>query len=146
MSNATDICARRIIILNEEDFRPDVYDDANGKDIVCIGQPTWGYGIRCRQISKWRAQQFLAITLQEFEDPLLLESWYIGCNDVRRSALLEIAFNQGDAGLENGYPGLIAAVRVQNWARAQAECTVKEDDVKTRYAVIGQILFSGVSV
>lgn len=145
MSNAADICARRIIADNEEGFRENVYDDFNAKDIVCIGQPTWGYGIRCRQLSKGRAQQFLIITLEEFEGPLLIEDWYTGCDDVRRSALLEVAFNQGDSGLENGYPGLIAAVRVKNWPRAQAECTVREDNVKARYARIGLILLTGAS-
>jgi GH24 family phage-related lysozyme (muramidase) len=144
MSNASDICAARIIRYNEEGFRADVYDDATGELIVCKGQPTVGYGCRVRQWSRKLARGVLSLQLEEFEEPLLDEPWYVGCNDVRRSALLEIAMNQGDDGLEDGYPELVAAVKSGNWARAQAQCTVKEDAVKPRYARIGRILASGV--
>lgn len=150
MSAAADICARRIIANHLESRSsngdPDVYDDANDKPIQCIGQPTIGFGCRCRGWSPWLCQQVLELQLEEKEDPLLIESWYQGCDDVRRSALLEVAFNQGDSGLENGYPELIAAVRVKNWPRAQAACTVKEENVRGRYARIGLILLTGVSV
>jgi GH24 family phage-related lysozyme (muramidase) len=146
MSNASDIVAARIIRDNEEGFRADVYDDATGKPIQCLGQPTIGYGIRCRSWSKWVAQKILSLFLEEDEASLLLTDWYNGCDDVRRSALLEIAFNQGDSGLENGYPNLIAAVRAKDWTRAQAECTVEQINTKPRYARIGQILLTGMDV
>lgn len=144
MSNASDICAARIIRYNEEGFRADVYSDKTGKPIVCEGQPTIGYGCRVRQWSRKLARGVLSLQLEEFEEPLLDESWYIGCSDARRSALIEIAFNQGDEGLEEGYPELVAAVKADNWCEAQAQCTVKDAALKVRYARIGQILGSGV--
>jgi len=144
MSNAADICAARIIRTNSEGFRADVYDDATGKPIECTGEPTVGYGCRVRQWSRLLARAVLSFELTEFEAALLCEPWYIGLSDARRSAMLEIAYNQGDEGLEHGYPMLIEAVRSDNWARAQAECTVKEGTLKDRYERIGKILLTGV--
>lgn len=144
MSNASDICAARIVRTNSEGFRADVYDDATDELIECKGEPTVGYGCRVRQWSRKLGLGVLSLQLEEFEQPLLYESWYIGCNDARRSALLEIAYNQGDSGLEEGYPLLIEAVAASNWARAEAQCTVKDAALKPRYARIGQILATGV--
>jgi GH24 family phage-related lysozyme (muramidase) len=144
MSAAADITAARIIRDNIEGFKADVYDDATGEPIQCIGQPTVAYGFRVRQVSKWLGQKILALQLTECEAPLLLTDWYNGTDDVRRSALLEIAMNQGDSGLENGYPMLIAAVRAKDWPRSQIECTVENQNVKARYVRIGQILLTGV--
>src|SRR6185312_671377 len=137
MSNAADICAARIIRLNLEGFRADAYDDATDEIVRSQGIITIGYGCACRAWSRRLARGVLALQLEEFETPLLEEPWYIGCNDARRSALLEIAFNQGDAGLENGYPKLIEALRTDNWAAVQAECTVKDPRLKSRYERIG---------
>ena len=146
MSNASDICAARIIRWNEEGFRPDVYDDATGKPIECEGQPTVGYGCRVRQWSEPFARAVLGFQLTQFEAPLLGYPWYIGCNDARRSALLEIAYNQGDNGLVRGYPHLISAVATENWLQAQAQCSVKDPRIKPRYERLGQILLSGIDV
>lgn len=144
MSNASDICADRIIRWNEEGFRPDVYDDSTGQPIECPGEPTVGYGCRCRQWSKNLSRAVLGFQLEEFEKPLLQFSWYIGCNDARRSALLEIAFNQGGSSLVRGYPHLTAAVAAEDWPQAQAQCTVKDALLKPRYDRIGQILLTGI--
>ena len=144
MSNASDICAARIVRTNCEGFRSDVYDDATGAPIECQGQPTVGYGCRCRQWSQAFALKVLSLQLEEFEEPLLQYSWYIGCNDARRSALLEIAFNDGDSGLIKGWPHLIAAVSQDNWLQAQAQCHPADPRQKARYDRIGQILLTGV--
>ncbi len=144
MSVAARLVAQRIIALNEEGFRADVYDDATGLPIECKGQPTNGYGTRCRQWSRKFAAGVMRLELEEFEEPLLNESWYVACNDARKSALLEIAYNQGDAGLEDGYPDLIAAVRAKNWAQAEAQCTVQDAALKPRYARLARILATGV--
>ena len=144
MSNASDICAARIIRLNIEGFRADAYDDATGKLIECAGNATIGYGCACRAWSRNLARAVLGFQLVEFEVSLLQESWYIGCNDARRSGLLEIAFNQGDAGLEDGYPKMIAAIKADDWEVAAAECTVRQDVLKARYERIGKILLTGV--
>lgn len=144
MSNASDICAARIVRTNSEGFRSDVYDDATAEPIQCHGQPTCGYGTRCRQWSQRFAQGVLSLDLALREVELMQFLWYIGCSDVRRSALLEIDMNQGETGLVKGYPMLIEAVQADNWERAAAECTVKESDVKARYARIAKILLTGV--
>jgi GH24 family phage-related lysozyme (muramidase) len=144
MSNASDICAARIIRLNEEGFRDQAYDDATGAPVHAQGVITIGYGCACRGWSKNLARAVLGFQLVEFEAPLFAESWYIGCNDVRRSALLEIAFNVGDSGLERGFPKLIAAVTAGLWPQAQAQCSVRDPRLKARYDHIGQILATGV--
>lgn len=124
-------------------MRADVYDDATGKPIECTGQPTIGYGCRCRQWSEGLARAVLEFQLDEFEAPLLVLPWYIGCNDARRSALLEIAFNEGDAGLEHGWPHLIGDVRTDNWAGAKAQCHTQDPRLQGRYSRIGDILLTG---
>jgi GH24 family phage-related lysozyme (muramidase) len=144
MSKASDICAARIIRYNEEGFRPDVYDDATGKPIECVGQPTVGYGCRVRQWSERLARAVLSFQLAEVEVELLGRPWYVGCNDVRRSALLEIAYNQGDTGLIRGYPHMIAAISSENWPQAQAQCSVADPRIKPRYERLGKILLTGV--
>lgn len=145
MSAASDICAARIVRDSEEGFRADVYDDATGAPIQCRGQPTIGFGTRVRQWSPAFAQAVMSLELNTvFEAPLLQKPWYVGCDDVRRSVLLEIAENQGVSGLLDGYPNLIAAVAAEDWARAQTECTVENVNVKPRYVRLGQILLSGI--
>ena len=143
MSNASAICAARIIRTNVEGFRADVYDDATGLPIECEGQPTVGYGTRCRQWSTTLASGVMNLELEEFEEPLLQYPWYVGCNDARRSALLEIAYNDGDAGLVKGWPHLIAAVSQGNWTQAQAQCVPADTRQKARYDRIGLILLTG---
>jgi GH24 family phage-related lysozyme (muramidase) len=145
MSAVSDICSARIIRLNEEGYRPNLYDDSDDSPVVTKGQPTIGYGTRCMQWSEEFSAKVMSLELGEvYETDLLQKSWYVGCDDMRRSALLEIAYNQGISGLVNGYPNLIAAVAAEDWPRAQAECTVQNVNVKSRYVRIGQILLTGV--
>lgn len=143
--SAVEITADRIIASNSEGFRADVYDDATGKPIECTGEPTVGYGCRVRQWSQRLARAVLMEQLDEIEEPLLQLAWYTKCNDARRSALLEIAFNEGDSGLERGWPKLIAAVGTDDWAEAKAQCHSKDSRQVARYNVIGNILFTGIS-
>lgn len=144
MSIASDLCAARIIRWNEEGFRADVYDDKTAQPIQCEGQPTIGYGTRCRQWSKRKAQAVLTFDLVEREVNLLQFRWYIGANDARRSALLEIDMNQGETGLVKGYPRLIAAADAEDWVEAAAQCVVREAALQARYARIADILKTGV--
>lgn len=142
---AIDLTAYRIISSNSEGFRADAYDDATGEPIQAKGIVTVGYGCACRQWSKTFAKAVLSLQLAEFEGDLLQVPWYLSCNNARRSALLEIAFNQGDSGLENGYPKMTAAIEQEDWATAKAECTVEDPRLKARYAILGQILYTGVA-
>lgn len=146
MSTASDITAARIVRLNEEGFRGQLYDDETGRLVHApVGKATIGYGMNCESgISEPVARAILALQLNEFEGQLLQRPWYTGCDDVRRSALLELAFNEGMSGFINGFPKLIAAVGAEDWPDAEAECTVKNENVKPRYARIGQILLSGI--
>lgn len=143
MSNASDIAAARIIRTNSEGYRSDVYDDATAEKIQCQGQPTVGYGCRCRQWSEPFSRKVLSLELGERETPLLQFPWYIGANDARRSALLEIDFNQGETGLVKGYPRLVAAVEASDWAEAAGQCTVRQAHLQARYARLAEILSTG---
>lgn len=145
MSVAADICANRIVASNSEGYRADCYDDETGLSIVCQGQPTVGYGARCRQWSPAFAFKVLALQVSDVDDALIQYPWYVSCDDVRRSALAEVAFNQGISGLVNGYPQLIGAVKARDWADAQAQCTVRNPKLQARYTKIGLILFTGVN-
>lgn len=141
--SAVQLAFERILAANEEGFRADVYDDADGRPIVTQGQPTIGYGCRCRGWSTELAAAVLTFQLGEAEAPLMQEAWYRNANAARQSVFVEIAFNQGDAGLEDGYPNLIAAASDEDWARAGAECTVREPALQARYARLAKILVTG---
>lgn len=145
MSAAADICAHRIIASNSEGFRADAYDDETGEPIVAQGVVTCGYGCACRQWSPAFAFKVLALQVSDVDDALIQYPWYVSCDDVRRSALAEVAFNQGISGLVNGYPQLIGAVKARDWADAQAQCTVRNPKLQARYTKIGLILFTGVN-
>lgn len=145
MSAAAEICANRIVASNSEGFRGDAYDDATGLPIVAKGVVTCGYGCACRQWSPSFAFKVLTLQVEDVDDQLLAYHWYTSCDDVRRSALTEIGFNQGVSGLVNGYPQLIDAVTAQDWADAQAQCTVTNPGLRARYKRIGQILLTGVN-
>lgn len=148
MSAASDITAVRIVALNEEGFRDTVYDDATGRILTSfIGTPTIGYGCVCKGWSKELALAVLKFQLeQQFEPALLGQTWYVACDDYRRSALLEIAFNQGDYGLMRKNPNLVAAVTRQDWASAQTWCNVEDPRLKARYETIGKVLLLGAAV
>jgi GH24 family phage-related lysozyme (muramidase) len=144
MSAAANITAARIVRWNSEGFRADLYDDATGLPIMSSGQPTIGLGCRCRQWSQSFATAVLGLQLTDAEVPLLQKPWYVSCDSVRQSVLLEIAFNQGVSGFLNGYPLLIAAVTAGDWPDAQSECSVKDVNVKSRYDRLAHILLTGV--
>jgi GH24 family phage-related lysozyme (muramidase) len=144
LSNAADICAARIIRTNVEGFRADAYDDATGKPIVAEGVVTVGYGCACRGWSPQLGRAVLGFQLAAFEAPLFAYGWYPACNDARRSALLEIAYNQGVVGLTKGYPRMIAAIQASDWADAAAQCNVRDPNLQARYARIAKIIETGV--
>lgn len=144
MSNASDICANRIVRTNAEGFRADAYDDATGEPIKAQGVVTVGYGCACRQWSQNFARAVLSLELVEDEAQLIPYPWYIGASDARRSALLEIAYNQGVTGLIKGYPRLIQAVKDEDWIEAGSQCTTRDDRLQSRYARIAEILKTGV--
>jgi GH24 family phage-related lysozyme (muramidase) len=145
MSAAVDICARRIVESNSEGFRADAYDDATGRTVIAQGVVTIGYGCACRQWSPAFSLQVLTLQLDEVDEQLLEHPWYVSCDDMRRSALCEVGFNQGVAGLVSGYPKLIAAVEARDWPAAQAQCTVKTPHLQERYASLAKIMLTGVS-
>lgn len=144
MSDASDICAARIIRTNAEGFRADAYDDATGEPIHARGVITVGYGCACRQWSENFARSVLGFQLAQTEAHLIPYPWYSGASGARRSALLEIAFNQGVNGLVKGYPRLIEAVKADDWAEAASQCTVRDDRLQARYARLADILRTGI--
>jgi GH24 family phage-related lysozyme (muramidase) len=138
-----DIACDRILSTNSEGFMADVYDDATGQLIVSQGEPTVGYGCRCRQWSKELAVAVLHFQLAEIDAALSQHSWYSDCNAARQSVLVEVAFNQGLSGLLEGYPHLIAAVEQCEWVKAGVECTVGDLALRKRYDRLAKILVTG---
>jgi hypothetical protein len=141
--SAVEIALERILSTNSEGFRADVYDDETDLRIECQGEPTIGFGCRCRQWSRELAECVLRFQLGEAEAPLLKLPWYRAANEARQSALLEIAFNEGDGGLLNGFPRLVAAAEADNWVQSGIECHVRDPRLTTRYARLAKILVTG---
>lgn len=134
----------------EEEYRQFPYNDKTGKRVTCVtpdsettGNLTWLYGLNletagCSEL----AELVLRWELAQFEKSLLAFAWYVGCNDVRRSVLLDIAFNEGVHGLLH-FPSMLAAIAAGDWVTAKAQCHVEDPRLATRYAVLADLLFRG---
>lgn len=134
----------------EEEYRQFPYNDKTGKRVSCVtsdpettGNLTWLYGLNletagCPEL----AELVLRWALVQFEKSLLAFDWYVGCNDVRRSVLLDIAFNEGVHGLLH-FPSMLAAIVAGDWATAKAQCHVQDPRLAGRYAVLADLLFKG---
>jgi lysozyme len=110
-----------------EGFRAFVYDDATGERIVpgttVQGNPTIGYGWALNKLPMTRqhAVWHLRDTVQEviFELHLRLP-WIAELDEVRQSALYELGYNLGIAGLL-GFRKMLDALRRHRYADARTE-------------------------
>lgn len=145
MSLVADLTVQRL--QQEEAFRADVYDDSNGLPLICHGEPTIGYGCRCRQWSKGLALAVLAYQVAEVESTLTQFPWYARITDsARASAILDAAFNLGVSGLVNGFPHFVAAVATDDWVRAASELHVKDSKQDNgRYAALRELIAVGAA-
>jgi len=134
--SAVDIALLRL--QTEEGFRAFKYIDTTGHETI-------GYGFNIDAgITRHAASALLQEQVAELSDTLQQYPWYAALDPVRASVVLDIAFNQGIAGLLH-YPHMIAALSRQDWASAATECAVADPKLDaSRYAPLRQLLLAGV--
>lgn len=140
-------------LTGEESFVPYLYDDATGKPVTDFrdahgiainGNLSIGYG--CNLKSGWSkdlAWHVMKTQVLEVQTQLLALTWYLACNTVRRSVLLDIGFNDGFPGLM-GFPRMIQAIKNADWVTAQKECQVTNPALHKRYTLLSNLLLTGV--
>lgn len=144
MSEALDIFIARG--KTEEAFRRFPYDDATGLTVKAPkGNITQGYG--CNLSSGW-SEELAALVMryqaEECENQLLAFPWFLACDPVRRSVLIDMAFNGGVVGLLN-FHKMITAIESGDFVRAAHECHVANPALSTRYSKLAQLLERGAS-
>lgn len=131
-------------LMPEEAYRKFAYDDATGKTLKApMGNITIGYG--CNLAPGWSKEFSLKVMkLQVLEAQEFLQGfqWYLKCNAVRRSVLLDITFNGGDQDILE-YVHMIAAISANDWVRASKECTTSNPGLKGRYLALSGLLLTG---
>lgn len=131
----------------DEGVRRFAYDDSTGKTVSCkpAGALTIGVGINLEfGLDEDEIEWLCKRRISSLADPLSSRDWYRGLDEVRQSVCVEIAFNSGLSGLLNGFPNLIAALRLKNWSAARIECHVADPRLAARYENLGNILLTGV--
>lgn len=98
-------------VQTNEGFRARKYTDTRGH--ITIG---YGFNIDAG-ISRAAAAALLQAQLTELDSLLSEYSWYEDASEVRRSVLLELAFNMGLAGLL-GFHKMLQAASGQDWMSA----------------------------
>lgn len=134
--NAVEIVLPRL--RQEEGFRATLYRDTQGHQTI-------GYGLNVDAgISQRVAAAALQAQLEELQEALAKYPWYAPIDPVRQSVLLDIAFNNGLAGLMH-FPHMLAAISRQDWASAATECHVENPELAGRYQKLAQLLLTGMS-
>lgn len=123
----------------EEGFRATAYRDTTGN--LTIG---YGFNIDAG-ISRAAALALLQAQVSEIQTELMQQPWFLNIADnTRQSALLDMAFNLGLAGLVNGFPKMIACIQADDWIGAAAQCHVTNQTLDNgRYAVLRRLLLIG---
>lgn len=132
-------------LTTEEGYKQFLYDDATDLPVKAPkGNATIGFG--CNVQAGWTSKfawSVMKLQVLEVQEQLLLLPWYLGLNAVRRSVILDIAFNDGYEGVL-GFPRMIAAITAKNWQLAQTECHVKNAVLQKRYTLLSDLLLTGV--
>jgi lysozyme len=131
----------------EEGDKQYAYNDATGKRVTCKpgGNLSIGIGVNLEngldeEEREWITQHRLLI----FSTELCALVWYEKLDTVRRSVILDIAFNEGYLGLLR-FHLMIAAIEKGDWVEAQAQCHVEDQRLDAqRYIPLGKILLTGV--
>jgi lysozyme len=125
-------------LATEEGFRAKAYHDTKGN--LTIG---YGFSIGAG-ITQIAARALLEAQTQEFATALGRYSWFVGLDDTRASVLIDLAFNDGLAGLLH-FPKMIAAIGARNWQAAHDELLDSEAarELPTRYSALAKILLNG---
>ena len=134
--SAVDVALPRL--RQEEGFRATLYVDTEGHKTI-------GYGLNIDAgISQRVAAAALQTQLEELHEALSKYPWYAPLDPVRQSVLLDVAFNDGLAGLLH-FPHMLAAISRQDWASAATECHVENPELSGRYKILSQILLTGIA-
>lgn len=144
-SAAVDLALARL--KGEEGCKPHAYNDATGQTVTCLpgGNLTIGYGLNLETgLDQTMMEWLLFYKLQLLSIALAACPWYVGCDDVRKSVLLDMGFNLGLHGLM-GFHEMIAALQVKNWAAAAAQVHVSNPVLAGRYAHLSHIMLTGVA-
>lgn len=134
-------------LASEEGFRSDVYDDATGQTIPCTGQPTIGYGTRCRQWSKELSEAVMRMLLAQADGQLAgVVSAYRIIDPVRQSVLLDLAYNLGVTGLLTFQKFLTSlAARQYDEAAADLLDSRAARESPARYRRLAGIIMTGIA-
>lgn len=142
--NEIDILLKRIA--TEEGARKFAYDDSTGKQVSCKpnGNLTIGIGRNLENgLDQDEIMWLLARDLNKIVSAISQYDWYKKCDSVRRSVLLDIAFNQGISGLLH-YAHMLSAILSLDWETAAAECAVRDPKLDaSRYAPLRKLMLSG---
>lgn len=133
--SAVDLAFPRV--KQEEGFRALKYTDTRGLETI-------GYGFQIAAgISERAAAALLHEQMSERHDELMKFSWYSGLDEVRQGVCLDIAINAGTSGLLK-FEKMIDALEIGDWSRAASECQVKNPELASRYAMLAQLLITGL--
>jgi hypothetical protein len=132
---------------SEEGRRAFAYNDATSKRVTCQpgGNLSIGMGINLEvglddEEIDWLSKH----RLQKVADQLAPYPWYQGCDSVRQSVLLDMAFNQKGVMSLLHYPHMLAAILRKDWESASAECHVEDPKLDvSRYEPLRQLMLVG---
>jgi lysozyme len=132
----------RFIDLTVEDLKVD--EGFRSRPYKCTkGVWTFGYGFT--YITKDEAEAILRMRVEKLNHKLLNEDWYQQLDEVRRSAIVNMAFNLGFAGLRK-FKKMIWALTFRFWNAAHQEALDSKwarDDVPNRARKIAGMLRNG---
>ena len=146
-SDAIDIVCDRLKA--EEAFRAFPYNDATGERVTCRpgGFLTWLYGLNLEiAATEEFADAVMSWYCDGLDEDLSAYDWYRDLGDVRKSVLLDMAFNVGVEGLL-GFTEMIAALSATppNYAAAadQILLSVAAHELRARYDKLSDIMRAG---
>lgn len=130
----------------EEGVKRFAYDDSTGKQVTCKpnGNLSIGIGHNLETgLSDDVIQYILRADLSAVANSITQYDWYRVCDPVRKSVLLDMAFNQGVSGLLH-YSHMLSAILKRDWETAAAECAVSDPGLDaSRYKPLRKLMFSG---
>lgn len=134
--NATELAVARLS--TEEGFSARAYRDT-------VGRLTIGYGFNIDAgISQSAAVALLTSQVTDVWAQLSVCWWWASLDDVRASAVIDVAFNVGVAGLLH-FPRMLSAIGAKDWVTAKMELLDSDAarQLPSRYNVLAQILLTG---
>ena len=144
---AIDLCYARLPA--EEGVEQFAYNDATGRRVTCqpVGNLSIGIGINLETGLRPEEMEWLTRNRLRLTDAALSAFyWYTPLNDARKSAFLDVAFNEGVHSLL-GFVKCIAAAAAGDWATCSAELMNsgpgKDPHLQGRYQKLADMLLNG---